>query len=293
MKSNMIAKWVMCFFSVAVILCAAQVAWAQAEDGERQSGAIEDSNSRATISSDEQLHKPGQRAQRISHSQDSIYEGTGWLIHDGQLIPGPYDVVVEDSIILVNNQHIYPRPRPIPKDTTEIDPDIRAISKLSDRFWDILPIWIDSLGRDGAFQRAVEFMLSQEIVDTAYLTANTGTKGPADMRVSYNVGTDFEIPFDLDSYRNMITKSETEGWYQSHLLKRAREIDYLLSHTGLVFSQNGTIRWVRAPRGKSQLAEIKAILGSTTDNRERVTAIRDIVIDKEIAEAIARNFLNE
>jgi len=223
---------------------------------------------------------------------DSTYEGTGWLIHNGQLIPAPYEVVVHDSSITINGLHVYPKIRPEPKDTIEIDSSIRAMARLSDEFWELFPLWIDSLGRELAFKRAVAFMQDHEIVDTAYLV-EPGQKGPGDMKVVYKTWHGHEVAFDLESSTSVKFAPQPEGWQRELLEKRARGLQHYLTHRGLVISQGGQIRKTHAPLSEWKLAEIREIVGSVTDLDERISAVQEIVGSKKMATAIAKHFPRE
>jgi len=212
---------------------------------------------------------------------------TGWLILDGELIPGPYEVVVviQDSSILVNGiVAVSPAPQsePIVVDSKYVAHHTFAAEQ---------NVGYDSVyikkGEAAAKKWAYEFSQNHPLVDTVY----------------YSRGGDLVIKFVDEKYEEHITflppaeklpnHEEMEEMFRKNLQSIGERLRGSLSHGSLVIKSS--ISWGGAtipfPRSKLVIDELKRICATISDLEERVAAIKKVIGNDDQAQLIAERFL--
>ena len=95
-----------------------------------------------------------------------VDDGPGpWLILNGRLVPGPHEVEIRDGAIHVDGEPMI-RPRP-PGPRIEVTPQAIARFEVGQHVLSAADAWITEFGREGAQKRAVEWLRSQSIVESA------------------------------------------------------------------------------------------------------------------------------
>jgi hypothetical protein len=126
----------------------------------------------------------------INQDTDIPIESTeGWLILNGELIPGPYDIVIEDDNIKINGLDITASPQP--QKVITVEPSTKAQHAVYEALREAFPNWVASDGLDAARLRALEYVKAQPIVENVYMDAES------DLRVLFK-GEKYEDRIFLD-----------------------------------------------------------------------------------------------
>lgn len=240
----------------------------------------------ATPTSSEDSLRQVRRAKlkELAHARkDTI---TGWLIVDGEYIPGPYEVVVvqQDSSILVNGiVATAPAPQPQP---TAIDPKYIAQEELrKERNAGFDSVYTEK-GEGAAKRWVFEFLQNHPLVDTVYASEL------ADLAVRY-VGDEYEdhITFSPPEEKPP-TREEMEEMFKKNLQRRGDGLRGSLSHGSLVIKSS--ISWggmtIPYPDSKLKMDELIRITSTIPDMGERVAAIRKIIGNNNHTRLIAERF---
>jgi hypothetical protein len=210
----------------------------------------------------------------------------GWLILDGEYIPGPYEFEVTDSAILINGL-IVVAPPPKAKETKEKTYDSVAVarSRLEKAFLDSLANWRTWFGLDSAGHLAENFMLNQAVIETAFLASET------DLRVSFR-GYQYEERWNLAS---LVPESSEDK--KSKLRDRLEiisdRIKAYLFNAGLVLMQDGRFTGIGHPRSAVVFDELKEIAETIPDLDQRIEAVERATGDRKRARKIAEHFMQQ
>ena len=207
---------------------------------------------------------------------------TGWLILNGKLIPGPYDIVIEDGKIKINGLGIAPSPKP--RKVITVEPNTAAQHQVFVAFREAFNMWVAEEGLEIARQRALEFMQAQPIVEKAYLASES------DLRVLFR-GEKYEERVYLHPPRK--SPLSPEEVRQQFLEDRVESLRYWLTHGTLVILNEGVLMATPPAEGEATLKKLQEIVATKADVDERLSAIREIIPDKEMAKAIAERLSQE
>lgn len=207
---------------------------------------------------------------------------TGWLILNGKLIPGPYDIVIEDGKIKINGLGIAPSPKP--RKVITVDPSAVARHQVYEAFWAAFRTWVAEEGLEVARQRALEFMQAQPIVEKAYLASES------DLQVLFQ-GEKYEVTVSLEPPRESPLSPEEAR--QQFLEDYVGSLRYWLTHGTLVILNEGVLMVTPPSEGEATLKKLREIVVTKADLEERLSAIREIIPDKAMAKAIAERLSQE
>ena len=225
-------------------------------------------------------HKHPRPAPRYSrYPADTV---TGQLILDGKLIPGPYEIIIQDSTIRVNGiiALALPKgPRQAEQRTDiEIDSNVMAKYKVDEAFARAFRNWETERGFDTACTLAVGYMRRQPLVDSAYWM------GPGAFCVFYEGDRDPNV-FEL--YPHMDPEPPDPNRWQKVLEFVAGGLKGALHDGSLVIMQNGQCWPISPPKRMTVLKQLQDIVASEPDMEKRIAAIKKIVRDERSAKAIA------
>lgn len=238
-----------------------------------------DATPKSAIDSAKEARRAAARA--IEEARSS----TGWLILDGKLIPGPYDIVLEDDCIKINGlPYMAPKP-PEPTEDIEIPEYIikqHAISNaMVDTFYKSFPV----VGLDSARSIACSFAESQTEVDS------TRVYSPRHIEVFFEWSSIpmhyLLLPADPPEPHEKVRKEVLEHG--------ASSLRGWLTHGCLVITKStgGYIESRQPPRAGEILKELRRIAATIPDLQERIAAVKKIIHHDGMAEAIAREFKSE
>jgi len=212
--------------------------------------------------------------------EDTTSAITGWLILDGKLIPGPYVIDIKDDWLEINGRP-YMAPKP-PEPKREVPQNIkdqhRAVSGILNTFHEAVPL----VGVDSAHALALSYALSQSVIDTAYYTASD--------RLEY-------LPHG-ESWPGFIwlrpileSPQPYEEIRKDRLQHRALQLKNTLNGGCLIFTDRtgGMFLSITPPEAEEIVRELQRIVTTIPDMQERISAVKEIVVHGDLAEAIAKN----
>jgi len=210
----------------------------------------------------------------------------GWLIFDGELIPGPYDIVIEDDCIKVNGRSHLARvkqPKP-PKPTHKTPYDSKALTEIGtiNLIQDSFPVWRTQVGSEHAQTRALAMANMVETVDSADFISETA------MKIIFH-RTPEPIPYIIMLNPDVARDSHSlEETHWGILQNRAQSLRGWLSNGNLVILQDVQGLYViNSMKARETLEKLRAIVTSTPDMDTRIAAVRKIIHDDRMAKAIA------
>jgi len=218
----------------------------------------------------------------IDYRRRGDVEAPGWLILDGRLIPGPYNIEVYDSFIAVNGLRVYPKKPPEIDTTRPISPEVMERIRVSDSLWTAVPVWLADGGMEEAERRAVEYMQGQPIIDTAYI------EEPGRMFVVYHGrsrGVYFALGSVLDNHES------PAGWPRELMEHEAGYLQVALNHQGLAISHDGQLAYRRFPDGPLVFARLQEICTTIPDIESRFELIREMIKNDKMARGLAERFM--
>jgi len=217
----------------------------------------------------------GERGPEVPGSGVVSDGAEGWLILDGELIAGPYEVVTSEEGVFVNGRAVH-RPsagaEAVPAETGGSETHDLLVS-----FRGAYRTWYEELGPEAARTMALEFMSAQPIVDHARLESDTSLSvrfrgRQHDERVSLLAPPAEDVPCEA-----------TQRQFATDL---GASLEYWLSSGCLVVLQQGA-GFVTPPlEGAAALARMREILATETDFEARVEAVRGVIPDSKMARAI-------
>ncbi len=258
---------------IAVALVAAMAAFGLSQTPEKTD---------ATLTNTEDSLRQARRAKLKELSKAKRDTITGWLILDGELIPGPYDVVITDNSILVNGLVVVAPP---PKqENIAVDPKYVAHHELSiEMHTGYDSVYVEKGG--GEAQKWVyEFLQNHPLVDTVYPSkfADLAYKFVDD---KYPNHVTFLPPEDENAPTREEILKETLQWYGARL-------GGSLSHGSLVIRARGSGggTTIPFPRSRLKMDELIRIAATIPDLEERVAAIKKTIGNNDQARLIAERF---
>jgi len=209
----------------------------------------------------------------------------GWLIFDGELIPGPYDIVIEDDCIKVNGRSYMAPPEP-PKQTKEVPYDSNAVAvhNLLNRAEDTFYTYQSAAGLQVAQERTLASLRNEKLVDSAYFSG-LGLW----LMLHYPPEKEETIPFILMLAEQRPAPPQPYTERRREILEdRAQSLRGWLSNGNLVILRGVQGLYViNSMKARETLEKLRAIVASTPDMETRTAAIRKIIHDDRMAKAIA------
>ncbi len=222
----------------------------------------------------------GKIADTTGHLQSALnYKGNGWLILNGEYIPGPYEVTITDSTVLVNDLIALSKPEPGEKRV--VDSSTTAQHTLLNELSDSFHVWIDAVGVDTARQKCLRFMQKQSSVADAYI------KNGERLRFTFK-NEKYEEGMWLKPAKT--PSVEREARLRGNLQAYGKRLQSRLNSGSLVILQGGRYRDVLYPRSKTVFKQLKEIATDVPDREDRVSAILEIIRRRSLAETIADKF---
>ena len=225
-------------------------------------------------------HKNPRPAPR--YSRDKAEAGAGWLILDGQLVPGPYDVIISDSIIKVNGIAVVSVPPPSEKKCADSASIARHqfFSTLNDSF----RTWVPAVGFDTACQRTLSLAQSLPEIDSAYMLSESA--------IRYWIhGDKWGEVMMLEPPREPFQTPEER--LQDNLRFLGGRLKMHLTSGSLVIMQQGRHKIVSWPRSKIVLEQLQKIAATIPDLKARTDAVLEIIHDRRYAQVIAERFMQK
>jgi len=222
--------------------------------------------------------KQTRRAATMAHDSIKGDTLTGWLILDGELIPGPYEVVIKDSSIEVNGIVVVSPPKNLESLTEE--EKYAAEQERQMKFHDGCDSVLFEQGEIAARIWSIEFGMKYPPIIK-----------PEPPKDTYCCES---IPISLlpESYGPTI--EEMEGIFEKNLQRRGRELRVSLTNGSLVIGARG--RWLKRPipypRSKYIIDEFTRICTKIPDLAERAHAIEGVINLDFQAALIALRFSN-
>jgi len=209
---------------------------------------------------------------------------TGWLILDGRLIPGPYEVVIKDSSVEVNG--IVAVSPPQRQEPVAVDPKCVAHHELmmqADAGYD--SIYAEK-GEGAAKKWYFEFLQKQPLVDSIYVSRHGA------LTVKFQDEKYAEEVFFAPREKDAPTREEM---FKKNLQWFGEGLRGSLNHGSLVIksSKIGGGQTIPFPESKLVIDELKRISATIPDLEERVAAIKDVIGNNDQARLIAERFLRE
>jgi len=238
-----------------------------------------DSTEKSAIDSTKEARRAAAKAVEEARSS------TGWLILDGKLIPGPYDIIIEDDCIKINGlPYMAPKP-PEPTEDIEIPEYIIKQHAISNAMLDTFENSFPHVGFDSARSIARSFAESQPEVDSTRLYS------PRDIEVFFEWSSipkhHWLLPVDPPEPHEKVRKDVLE--------QRAKQLQGWLSRGCLVITKStgGYMESRQPPRAGEILKELRRIAATIPDLQERIAAVKEVVHHNGMAEAIAREFKSD
>ena len=238
---------------------------------------------RGEIDSVEQARRAAKRAAQEEPT-------TGWLILDGKLIPGPYEIVIEDDCIKINGlPYMERRKPPEPTEKEEIDSIAITEHNLLNLLQDSFPIWHTEDGPEVAQQRALELMNGSELVDTAYFGSRL------DLRVVFHGKRWPREPAHILLQSEIVSMPPYEEVRKGILKLRASQLRGWLNRGCLVMtkSSGGTIKSIQPRKAQIILNELQRIATTIPGLESRIAAVKEVISYDTMAELIAKEFVSE
>jgi len=209
-------------------------------------------------------------------------ERQGWLILEGKLISGPYDVRIVEGLLEINGNKIEKPVKPVV--SIAVNPSVAARHQVLETLRTALETWVAEEGPAPAREYALAFMQSQPLVEDVRFHSDTH------LRVVFRGEEHAE-------YVDLSTPSETqvspEQVRAQYLESQAKALKYWLTHGSLVILQEGVLMATAPAEGERTLTQLREIVGSTKDVDIRAASIREIIPDRGMAKAIAEQLLQD
>lgn len=217
-----------------------------------------------------------------ANASGEAQEPKGWLILEGKLIPGPYDVRTLKSEIQINGKNIR-KPRK-PAVSIAVNPSAAAVHQVVQTLRAALRTWVLEDGAVVARERALEFMESQPLVDDVRFHSDTH------LRVIFRGE---EVP----EYINLHVRSQPglskEQVRAQYLESQVKALKYWLTHGALVILNEGVLMATPPGEGEATVQQLQEMAASETDLDRRAAAIGELIPDREMAKAIAERLLDD
>ena len=216
------------------------------------------------------------------YPRDTAEAGAGWLILDGRLVPGPYDMVISDSIIKVNGIAVVSVPPP--SENKSVDSASIARHQFSSTLGDSFSTWVHVVGFDTACQRTLSLAQSLPEIDSAYMLSESA--------IRYWIhGDKWGEAMMLEPPREPLQTPEER--LQDNLRFLGGRLKMHLTSGSLVIMQQGRYKTVSWPRSKIVLEQLQKIAATMPDLKARTDAVLEIIHDRRYAQAIAERFMQK
>jgi hypothetical protein len=214
------------------------------------------------------------------HTPDSadLLEGSGRIIHNGELIQPPYQIIADSSNISINGKNIYPQPKPNPD--IKVDSGLIEQCMVLDSVFLYFDGWFDEVGWDSAIMLAYEYLTHQNIVDSVYFD-----KGST-LRVKfYSQEWPEALLFEPPSES---TSDPRQSKFQ-FLQNQATEMNEFVANGGLIIISEGVV--ISRKYASLILKKIKAVMSNgELDHNGKISEIKKIVIDRKTAISIVNSW---
>jgi hypothetical protein len=207
---------------------------------------------------------------------------TGWLILDGRLIPGPYDVAIVDDGIRIDGLSIEPPPGPAVPIT--VTPEIVAQHEVLESLSAALQKWTKEGGAEAACTHALEFMRSQALVEEVVLHSETS------LRVLFR---GVKYPEYVDLSASPPDEPSLERVRAEYLDDQARALRYWLTHGSLVIFNRGVLMATPTTEGAAMLKQLRDLVARNDDVDVRAAAVGVLIPEPGMARAIAERLRPE
>lgn len=210
----------------------------------------------------------------------------GWLIVDAKLVPGPYNVTIENRCIRVNGvsltQEVAPTPAPVTPDAIRSNPSERDILRSS--FWKQYATWVERDGLEEAQRRSLDFWSTHTPVAAAWYPYPSE---PSLLAVRFQ-NEDQPNHFLLARPEPETTPKEREQRYRAYLDERQQALTNYLTNGCLVISYKG--HFLYQPNGTEFVGRLRSLFQTEPDRLRRLDVIRRFVADSEMASDLADHF---
>jgi len=207
----------------------------------------------------------------------------GRLILDGELISPPYEVAIVGDDVTINGRSVE-RPEPRSPAPVGVDPGTEVKHQVLEAVHTAFAAWAAQDNTEVALERVVRFMKGQPLVESVVVDSE------ASLRVKFRDERHEEIlelsPMDPD-------QPSLAQVREKYLEDRAQAIEYWLSQGNVVILGDGVSMVTPGSEAVLLLAQLEEIVTSHSDVSARAAAIRAVVPDDSLAQAIARRFLQE
>ena len=204
-------------------------------------------------------------------------EQTSWLIVDGAIVPGPYEIIVLEDGIEINGRRLLEPAAPASPIT--VSARTKAQHQAIEAVHMVFPLWAAEDGEAAASAAAVMYMLAQrEVVEAEFVSPHT-------LRVKFR-GERYDEFVTLESHPAEVPPEQVR---QSYLQDQGEALDHWLHNGALVIMQGSVLMATPEREGKTLLSKLVAIIRSDLTPLARLDAIDDLLPDGDMANAIAQH----